>query len=331
VDAYDVKLNTWLSTPAPEYPERMWDHGYSKDSSMGLAGVTFRGNPWTIHARRIYRYDPVSHKMIMVRPIRLTTGYLPKPLAHFPGEPRAHDDALVNPPPSYDKWATWAFDPDSWQWKLLGSAPVGLDTLVTTRHGVVGVTVDWPSRLNDSGYHLPWNPSMPPKDTAVYLFDAAVNRWNRLGRPQPSPQNLYEMTSLAYDSKRDQVILHGAGQNRNELWSFSLKTYGWKKLTGAVEGGGEPPACTREAVYIPNEDVVLIFGRTLWEYDIAQDKWRRIDIPQPAADPPVRWSSQSRGMVYDPARKLVLLVLGTGGDHGKSFVFALNYKRAGNL
>src|SRR5207249_11705748 len=46
--------------------------------------LTFQGKPWTVHGRKMYAYDPVSRQLIMVRPIRLTTGYDPKSLQLFP-------------------------------------------------------------------------------------------------------------------------------------------------------------------------------------------------------------------------------------------------------
>ena len=59
VDAYGVDGHTWRGEPEPEHPGRSWDKGVS------LAGVTFDGNPWNEHGRKIYAYDPVSGKMIM--------------------------------------------------------------------------------------------------------------------------------------------------------------------------------------------------------------------------------------------------------------------------
>ena len=44
---YDVARNTWRSSDeAPEYPERLWNHGVRE------AGVTFGGRPWMEHGRR---------------------------------------------------------------------------------------------------------------------------------------------------------------------------------------------------------------------------------------------------------------------------------------
>jgi hypothetical protein len=331
VDAYDVEQHTWVSgSAAPEYPHRQWNLG------VRLAGVTFGGNPWTEHGRRIYACDPVSRQLIMVRTIRLTTGYEPEPLGTFPGEPKARPDARAKPPSSYVKYATWSFNLDNGQWEILGPAPEGLDTLVTTPHGVLGVNVDWPSRLNDAGYLLPWSADQPEKDNAVFRFTAATKSWERLGQPQPSPQNLYEITSLAYDSRRDRLLLHGAGQNREELWAFDRKTNRWSQLkpTVAAPAGAAPPVCNREAVYLPGQDVLLTFGpaperRTgpaLWAYEPGANAWYRLSLAPPPGIDPRNAAGQNRALVYDPKRDLVLLVLGTGGDRGQASVYALRYR-----
>ena len=336
VDAYDVAAHTWRSSEAaPEYPERLWNHG------VRLAGVTFQGNPWTVHGRKMYAYDAVSRKLIMTRPIRVTTGYDPPPLRLFPivltAEYQSARDALVNPPSSYVKHVTWTYDPDTSKWELLGSTPKGVDTLVTTRHGVMGVNVDWPSRLDDAGYLLPWSPSQPAEDKAIYLLDVANRQWKRLSQGQPSPQNLYEQTSLVYGSKHDQVILHGAGKNREELWIFEMATRRWKNMLPRVvtPAGGGPPVCSREAVYIPEEDVFLTYGGSasesqplseMWVYEISQNIWRRVEIGWGTGAGAFREANQNRAMVYDPQHKVVLLVLGTSGDEGTASVYALRFR-----
>src|SRR5437016_14083544 len=105
------------------------------------------------HGRRIYAYDPASHQMIVVRRLRLTTGYEPAICGQTP-KPGTAPDALVRPPSSYVKFQTWTFDPKTSAWALAGAAPAGMDTLVSTPRGVMGVNVDWPARLNDAGYQL---------------------------------------------------------------------------------------------------------------------------------------------------------------------------------
>ncbi len=331
VAAFDVEQQAWRNLGLAEYPERLWNHG------VRLAGVTFRGAPWTEHGRRIYTYDPVCRKLIMTRTIRLTSGYDPELLRPFATDLRVAIDALVNPPSSYVKYVTWSFDGDASQWELLGGAPLGVDTLVTTPHGVVGVNVHWPTRLNDAGYLLPWSIEQRRSDAAVYLLNAEQKRWTRLSESGTSPRNLYEMTSLAYDSKRDQVILHGGGEKRDELWTFDLATRRWSDTQPKVvaPAGSPPPRCAREAVYIPSEDVFLAYGRVpvdpedlaLYAYQVSENAWRRVDIPPPSGID-LRETGQNRAMVYDPKHDLVLLVLGTGGDTGKALVYALRYRHA---
>ncbi len=311
IDAYDIETQTWTSAETGgEYTERLWDHG------VRPAGVTFEGGPWTDHGRKTYAYDPVSQKMILAHPIRLTTGYDPEALLLFPARRTMAPDAVVTTPTSYVRYSTWSYDPETRRWELLGPAPAGVDALVTTPRGVMGVNADWPARLNDPGYQLPWNPAKP-EDTAIYLFDAGRRVWNRMGDRQTSPQNLYEMTSLAYDSKRDRVILHGGGARRDELWTFDMATRRWAQL----QPQGAAPACAREAVYIPKEDVFLSYGPALWAYKVSENAWR-----QGGAAPPMP-AGQNRAMVYDEKRDLVLLVLGAGGDYGKASVYAMRYQK----
>jgi hypothetical protein len=273
--------------------------------------------------------------MIAVRPILLTTGYRPEGLRDFPGEPRARVDARVKPPTTYTKYATWSFDPDSGKWDLVGPAPAHLDTLVTTKHGVLGVPVDWPARLKDSGYMLPWSPKDPPVDNAVFRYDSAAKKWERLGGLQPSPQNLYELTSLAHDSKRDRLLLHGGGAKRDELWAFDLKAKKWQRLEPRLErgSGNVAPECNREMVYLPTHDVLLTYGPApakeagpaLWAYRCMDNTWQRISIESPPGVAASVARGQNRALVYDPARDLVYLVLGPG-NQTKSLVYALRFQ-----
>ena len=313
VDMYDVANHTWRSSDAaPEFPERLWNHGVRE------AGVTFGGRPWMEHGRRIYAYDPVSRKMIVVRRLRLTTGYEPALCGQSPKIGTA-PDALVRPPSSYVKFVTWTFDPKTSKWEFAGPAPPGVDTTASTPHGVIGINVDWPARLNDAGYLLPWSPASPHQDTAIYLYHAAEHRWERLGnRNDPSPQNLYEQTSLAYDSKRDRMILHGGGLKRDELWTFDFTSLRWRNM----QPEGDIPTASREAIYLPRQDGFLTVGNAAWIWKPSENRWHRVEIP---FDGEAR-AGENRAMVYDARRDLVFLVLGAGGDDGLAQVYALRYK-----
>lgn len=331
VEAYDIEAHTWRQlTKLAEYPERLWNHG------VRLAGVTFTGGPWTEHGRRIYAYDPVSRKMVMARPIRLTTGYSPESLRQFPlastSDYQARVDALVEPSSSYVRYATWVLDLETGTYELSGAAPEGLDTLLSTPLGVMGLNVNWPKRLNDAGYQLPWTSAQQPEDTALFLFDAKSRQWKRLGKSQPSPQNLYEQTSLTYDSNRSQVLLHGAGARRDELWSFALKEKRWRNLAPTVIAPkeGKAPTCRREAVFLPRQDLLLVYAAssrdprtwTLWAYRPSRNTWEELAI---AGEVPRRMG-WNHALVYDARHDLILLVAGAGGDTGKAAVYALRFK-----
>jgi hypothetical protein len=275
--------------------------------------------------------------MIMAHPIRLMTGYQPETTKAFPGEPRAHFGAKVVPPTSYTAYATWGLDGETRQWTIHGPAPLGLDTLLSTSHGVMGINVDWRARLNDAGYLLPWKAGDPEEDKALYLFDAAKKTWKRLGEKQPAPQNMYEQTSLVHDTKRDQVILHGGGAKRDELWTFDLKTNRWtnRQPKVAAPAGAAPPVCLREAVYLPAQDVMLTYGPapekgnqpTLWVYKPGDNTWTRMALEPPPGTEPRVAAGQNRALVYDAQRDLVLLVIGAGGDQGKALVFGMRYRQ----
>ncbi len=327
VDAYRIAEHTWIGDRAPDFPHRAWDRG------VRLAGVTFTGRPWTTHGRKVYAYDTAGKRMISVNPIRLTTGYEPPWLRDYPAIEETASDAVVTTPSSYRKAVTWSYDPDSREWTLLGPAPAGVDTLLSTPRGVVGMRANWRGRLNDAGYQRPWRPWHAPEDNALYLLRGA--EWQRLDRGGPSPQNLYEQTSLAYDSTRDRILLHGGGQRRDELWAFDWKSGEWRNLRPrvAAPGGAEPPICGREAVYLPDEDVMLAFARDpergewdTWVYTPADNGWRRVQIPVSAGEELFREAAHNRGMVYDAGRGLVFLVLGGRGDTGRASVFALRYR-----
>jgi Galactose oxidase, central domain len=314
VDAYDVEANTWRAAEgAPEFPHRAWDHG------VRLAGITFEGKPWTDHGRRIYAYDPVSRRMVMARTIRLAAGYDPELLRGYPEKRAAAEDAVAAPS-SYVRYATFLYDPQTGNWSLAGPAPAGVDTLVSTPHGVMGVNVDWPARLNDAGYQMPWRAGRNVVDTALYLFSAARRRWMRLDRGQPSPQNLYEMTSLAYDTKRDRLVLHGGGAKRDELWTFDYSSRHWAHM----QPKGDAPPCAREAVYLPRQDLFVTLGAgrdaAVWSWSPAHNEWRRMPVNAPV-------TGQNRALVYDPKRELLLLVTGSS-DSSEAAVYAM--KLSGN-
>ena len=310
-DFYDVEENTWISSPSvPEYPERAWDLG------INPAGITFSGAPFMRHGRKTYAYDPVSKLIVNTKRMLLTGGYEPDAFKPF--------DERDTGRSSYKKWVTTTYRPADEHWEILAGGPPGLDLTVTTPKGVMAVDYHWDS--------------VDSTENSVYLLDVARRRWSKLTTTGPRPRNLYEMTALVYDSTRDQLILHGAGPQRNELWRFPLSAHAWEKIEPRFAAGvTAPPVARREAVYIPGEDVLLTAGQPagskdppgVYAYHVGQNRWLKTDIAPPSGKRASDIGGQNRAWTYDPKHNLVLMVLGDrAGDRAVAQVFALRYSRA---
>ena len=130
------------------------------------------------------------------------------------------------------------------------------------------------------------------------------------------------MTSLAYDSRRDRLVLQGGGAKRDELWTFDMRSHQWHNMHPKTSGAA-PPACSREAVYLPKEDVFLTYENGVWTWNASENAWHAVQVPFDSK--PESTVGQNRAVVYDPKRGVVLLVLGAGGDDGLARVYALRY------
>ncbi|MBL7736192.1 MAG: hypothetical protein JNL51_12090, partial [Chitinophagaceae bacterium] len=341
-DFYDVAENTWIASPhAAEYPERAWDKGVKP------GGLTFSGAPWVRHGRKIFAYDPVSKKVISTRTVFLTAGYEPQALKHIEApSPKAPKDQYKKT--SYTKWTTWAYDEKEKNgWDIVCSGRIGLDLTVQTPHGVMAVDYNWGTQVMSPGLSLgttdprdpvnmsAWN-GEPMVDNSVYLLKVAARGWEKLTREGPWPQNLYELTALVYDSRRNQLLLHGAGPNQDELWRFILDTGKWEKIEPgyAKSAGGRSPVCFREAVYLEKDDLMLTFERPadggsqggFWAYRVSENRWHKLDIRIPAGLTMRNMSSQDRGWAYDPVHDRVVMAL---GYMGRLEVYGLKFKFRG--
>jgi hypothetical protein len=336
-DFYDVEQNTWISSPVTAaYPERNWD----KSGGVYPAGLMFDGSPFMRHGRKAYAWDPVSNLAVNMKYVFLTAGYEPELLADCPPlNPDFGTGENFNFS-GYAKWATWTYDDRQQEWRLLCPALPGLDLLVSTPRGVLGVNYYWRAVNSTDRYDMVRYEDKSVVENAVYLLDVGQRKWKKLTREGPWPQNLYEMTSLVFDSKRDQLILHGAGVDRDELWRFPLSSGRWEKIEPhfSLGTGGNAPVCRREAVYVPEEDVLLTSGAAngfedkpgLWAYHVGRNCWFKLDINPPEGKTMRDMVAQNRAWTYDPKHKIVLMVLGErDGDVGRAVVYGMRYKFTG--
>jgi hypothetical protein len=331
-DFYNVEQNTWVTSPIrAEYPERAWDKGISP------GGVTFNGNPWMTHGRKVYAYDPVSRKVINTKIVHLTGGYEPDPLKDIEPKKMRFGKNENFTTSYYVKWVTWVYHEEKQSWEIICSGLPGLDLLVQTPHGVMGVDYNWGAIDSQERPDMTTWKGEPMVDNSVYLLDVAGRNWRKITREGPWPQNLYEMTALVYDSRRDQLILHGGGPDRNELWRFPLNTGQWEKIEPdyASDTGGQPPVCNREAVYLPDDDVLFTAGTPageisragFWAYRVDENRWYRINIEPSEGRTMNDMLGQNRAWTYDPIHDILFMILGENAGwamvYGMKFNFGL--------
>ena len=331
-DFYDVEQNTWESSPIiAEYPERAWDKG------INAGGVTFSGSPWIRHGRKIYAYDQVSRKVINTKTVYLTGDYNPEPLKDIEPKIIGFGTKENFTPSYYTKWGTWVYHEENRKWEIICSGLSGLDLLVQTPHGVMAVNYDWGAMDNKESREMTtWNGELLV-DNSVYLLDVAGRKWNKLTHEGPWPQNLYELTALVYDSRRDQLILHGAGPKQDELWRFPMDTGKWEKIEPgfASDTGGRPPVCRREAVYLPDDDVFLTAGTPagdrsrsgFWAYRVGENRWHKMNIEPPEGRSMNDMLGQDRAWTYDPIHDIVFMVLGENAGWSVVYGMKFNFTR----
>jgi hypothetical protein len=332
-DFYDVEENTWIPSPlAGGYPERNWD----KSGGVYPGGLMISGAPFMRHGRKCYAYDPVSRSIVNMKYIFLTAGYEPDILKGFwPVKPDFGSGENFKQS-GYTKWVTWMYEPERERWSILGPTLPGLDLLVTTPAGVMGVDYNWGAVNSKERPDLVEFEGQTMVDNSVYRLDVKDRQWRKLTKTGPWPQNLYEMTALVHDSKRDQLILHGGGPNRDELWKFELSGARWEKIEAefAPGTGEKAPACGREAVFVPEADVMLTAGRpagskqapAIYAYHVAENRWYKPEIPVPPGKGVNDLAGQNRAWAFDPRHNLILMILGERvGDDSRAQVFALRY------
>ena len=150
----------------------------------------------------------------------------------------------------------WAYDAaaDRWQ-RLNGEVPTGF--YISADIAPAERTIVLVTNTQTPGDRTSCNILYPVRTTYTYRIAAA-----RLAAAGDPPRSHEPMP------KRDPADLQGMEPDtaRRQAQEARLKNLCMN-----------PPGCTRESVYIPGEDVVLIIGdggRT-WEYSPAENAWRQ--------------------------------------------------------
>ena len=153
-----------------------------------------------------------------------------------------------------------------------------------------------------------------PGETSLFLLAARTRTWSRLPLQGTLPRVSADEHGMVYDSKRDRLLLFsGVDRNKGDVMAYNLKT-GEARWLGAA-GKGQAGVRSRETVYLPEHDAVLIGktitaadGASLWLlYDCRQNAWFGVTL---AGTGPIGkdGSMVSLGLMYDPTRQLVWAV-----------------------
>ena len=152
----------------------------------------------------------------------------------------------------------------------------------------------------------------------LWRLDAASRTWRELpvkgaALPNKSP----DQHGLAFDSKRNRLLFFSnADKHKGDVLAYDLQSAEARWLESRGHSHAAVPS--RETVYLPDQDLVLLAARTrindrsLWlAYDCAGNAWKTLELP--GDDPIGKGTSggafhNSVGMMYDPTRKLVWFV-----------------------
>lgn len=219
--------------------------------------------------------------------------------------------ALVLGPHEY----TYFFDPKSSKWSRSPERnPYQGNFYIVTLCATPKGTVAWANRRQGGG-------------AGLWRLDAESRTWKELPLKGEMPQTSADHHGMAYDSKRDRLLLFSdLGKNKGDVLEYDFKAGTTRWLAAA--GRDKALAHSRETIYIPEADAVLIGahvqGENSWPmYDCATNAWVSVDLK--GSDPVGKKSfNNSMGLMYDPSRRLIWAV----GQYSHVHVLRLDMKTA---
>jgi hypothetical protein len=211
---------------------------------------------------------------------------------------------------------TYIFDPAAgdWEKRVVANPFDGMMyqvRLCSTPQGAVA----WANLLTDR------------TSSGLWRMDATSLTWKPLPLTGKLPQLSGDQHGLAYDSKRDRLLSFG-GTDRDsagDVTAYDFKTGTAKPLNPTGKQQAALPS--REAVYLPEADLVLIEahveGKRWLAYDCAKNAWQGAMLAGPDLIGKQVFNN-SLGLMYDSNRKLVWAL----GQHSEVWVLRFDPKTA---
>jgi hypothetical protein len=309
----ELPANQWVQRPTPKLPRPNMDWGSAVFAPELNLILRFSGG----HSA----YSGTAPQVYDVRTDRYTIPFAPElPLEYiysndqirgewsFKGRPwmtghtykstgyDPHVKGLVFAPHEY----TYFFDPKTGKWSRTAEKnPYRPNFYVVTVCATPKGAVVWAERRAGGA--------------GLWRLDADSRTWKPLPLKGALPSASPDQHGMAYDSKRDRLLLFSnVGKDRGDVTVYDFKT---GEATRREAGGREKAAApSRETIYLLEIDAVLVGarvnveGKWLWLlYDCGKNAWFGAELS--GADPISKGAfNNSMGLMYDPNRKLVWAV-----------------------
>jgi len=313
-DLKSLPANKWVVRPTPRLPKMNMDWGSAVFAADLDLIVRFSGG----HSA----YSGTAPQVYDIKNDRYTIPFAPE----YPIEFVYSNDQVSG---------EWSFKGNPWMtghtYKSTGYDP-HLKSLVFAAHDLTYFFDPLAGKWSRNTERCPFVPNMyivtlcdTPQGAVAWAdkrkggvglwrLDAASRIWKELKLAGDLPAKSPDQHGMAYDSKRDRLLLFSnVGPTKGNVTAYDLKS-GEAKLLDA-EGKDKAAVPSRETIYIPELDAVLIGarvsvdGKLHWVlYDCAKNAWFGAELA--GADPIGKGTSgnsfnNSIGLMFDPNRNLV--------------------------
>jgi len=333
-DLKDMPANRWVKRATPKTPKQNMDWGSSVFAPELDLIVRFSGGHSAYSGTAPVVYD--------VKTDRYSLPFAPEyPIEYVYSNDQVHGEwsfkqnpwmtrhtykstgydanlkALVFAPHDY----TYFYDPPTKKWSRSPErnpyrANFYVVTICTTPEGAIA----WADGSKGAG---------------LWQLDAKSRTWKTLPLTGTLPDKSADHHGMAYDSKRDRLLLFSdVGTQKGDVIAYDRKTGKAEALNPAGKDKALVPC--RETAYLPQQDWVLIGAMVrgtddaLWwlAYDCAKNAWIGLEL---AGDDPIGKGTggsksgrfnNSMGLMYDPTRHLVWAV----GQYSHVHVLKLDAK-----
>jgi hypothetical protein len=312
-----LPANTWVAMNPPHFPRLNRDWGTAVlDVDRNL--ILFWSGGHSAHGGTdVVHYHIAANRWELTFPVEFPLGQL------YSGGQGYPPGFNFNGRPWMAGHTRRTYDYDQRLKKMVFVAPPGGDTNFYIYDPDIG---DWSGRAPRPAQAIYWNDyhslhvcSTPDASYLwtgkgqIFSLDAKTLVWNLVKLQGKIPGPGADKQVMVHDSKRDRLLCSSAGWRAPDSGQFTeiaCKTGQVKTLTPEGSGPMKRGFPKREAVYLPDDDLVLMAmteekGPRTVAYDCEKNRWVSLKI---GGAVPYAKGCLMMGMRYDPKRKLIWAV-----------------------